>query len=153
MKLQEVLDSKAYNWEVTFDENDFFKAYFDIYEDDSLMIFTGTLINKDAKPEDQLWELGFSRKLPKTTRTTYDLWNDKDTSITLKIFSTIKDILVYFLNHKDVNFRFIAKEPSRIKLYNRFAKEIASKYHKYNLEISREEHGYAVYTFKHKEID
>ena len=150
MNLSEVLNTNPYEWRVTENKFDSWKAEFDVYEDNSRIILSSFIEDKES----QTWQLAFIRyklnsKSPEIKDST-GVWNDNDINLTLKIFSTLKDMVSKYLEtRKPVNFYFSSDGQSRTKLYNRFADQISNRF-KYKMKKKNSE-GITIYEFSKKD--
>lgn len=125
MKLFEILDTPE-TWRVAHVDKTSYLAEFEI--DGVKYEFTAS----SEDEEDGYFILEFLGKVP--GKSPHGI---TDTGNAIIVFATIYDIVKDFVKKLNpLGIEFSAKEASRIKLYNRFARKLASQ--GYDLEISKE---------------
>lgn len=126
-KFYESLDTKADidQWEDEFD-GDLVTVHFTVVDIEYLMTFATRIDPFD-------WEISFA---PKFADSDFSLLGN--VSNPMKVFAAVADILKKFIDKEQPNsFFFSAKEPSRKRLYDRFAKMIDNQTI-YNQDIERQ---------------
>lgn len=139
IRLKELFD-RVYNWQdaskfseqkiFTFEtenaENYFvmfdlkrFNYYYIHLKDEHLSTFEEFVEKTGKTLKDELYEISFKKYFGNNVYGTFDIHK---TDNAIKVFSTILDIIEYNIKPNE-SFCFFAKEPSRIKLYDHFAKK------------------------------
>lgn len=126
--INELFD-KPVKWIIVRNMKDDFQAYFqtDTYK---RYVFDAML----ESGLEEIWNIQFAMKNPNDPHERF--WDITGSGDEIKVFATVVDIFKAFVAHyKPQVFYFAAKEPSRQKLYDRFAKIIQSKLN-YKLETN-----------------
>ena len=129
-RITELMD-KPLDWKMYVDQSNEFKADFELNDDLTYIfsaiveIHTPPFIINMVDPTANIWVIEFSIE-----DGSFELTG---TGNQFTVFATVADILKMFIfRRKPEIFYFSAKEDSRIRLYNVFAKKIAKNF-KYNL--------------------